>query len=77
MRHGRRDLFTACSSMRSYMQLRAVWANADRLGGAIRERKREGVEMPESLLRHITPLGWEHILPTGEYRWPRMLHPIA
>ena len=31
MRHGRRDLFAACSSRRPYMQLRAVWANDEDL----------------------------------------------
>ena len=54
-----------------------IYWNTDRLGRAIRERKREGIEMPGKLLRHISPLGWEHILLTGEYRWPRMPNPIA
>ena len=25
---------------------------------------------PGELLAHVSPLGWEHINLTGEYRWP-------
>ena len=41
------------------------------------EPKRAGLEIPENLLRHISPLGWEHIHLTGEYRWPRALNSNA
>ena len=27
-------------------------------------------EIPGELLAHVSPLGWEHINLTGEYRWP-------
>ena len=26
---------------------------------------------PAEFLAHVSPLGWEHINLTGEYRWPR------
>ena len=29
-----------------------------------------GLEIPGELLAHVSPLGWEHINLTGEYRWP-------
>ena len=29
----------------------------------------EGVDVPEAHLPHFSPLGWEHIILTGEYRW--------
>lgn len=29
------------------------------------------VDLPENLLAHVSPLGWEHINLTGEYRWPK------
>ena len=29
-----------------------------------------GGEIPTEFLAHVTPLGWEHINLTGEYRWP-------
>ena len=32
----------------------------------------EGFETSEVPLRHVSPLGWGHILLTGEYRWPRV-----
>lgn len=28
-----------------------------------------GIEIPEEYLKHLSPLGWEHIGLTGEYRW--------
>ena len=30
----------------------------------------QGAELPAELLAHVSPLGWEHINLTGEYRWP-------
>ncbi|WP_419739473.1 hypothetical protein [Ruegeria sp.] len=37
----------------------------------------EGLDTPEHLLRHISPLGWEHILLIGQYIWREMRHKIA
>ncbi len=54
-----------------------IYWNTDQLGRAVRKRKREGLDIPGYLLGHISPLGWEHILFTGEYRWRRMLHQNA
>nr|WP_236730443.1 Tn3 family transposase [Pseudomonas savastanoi] len=31
----------------------------------------EGLDVPPELLAHISPLGWAHILLTGEYLWPK------
>ena len=31
---------------------------------------------PAYLLAHISPLGWAHILLTGEYRWPSNAEPV-
>jgi len=46
-----------------------------------------GTDIPDELLRHLSPLAWEHIVLTGEYRWApdakrrpgqrRELRPIA
>ena len=45
--------------------------------GELRDRNGEGqhyrvagLENPAEFLAHISPLGWEHINLTGEYRWP-------
>ena len=36
-------------------------------------RMAEAGEAPlPDLLAHVSPLGWEHITLTGEYRWPRL-----
>ena len=29
----------------------------------------QGVAVPDDLLAHVAPLGWEHIALTGDYVW--------
>ncbi len=45
--------------------------NTQQLGHAVAQRKQAGLPVPIELLAHISPLGWAHILLTGEYRWPK------
>lgn len=49
-----------------------IFWNTDQLGKAVIEREKAGLETPEYLLRHISPLGWEHILLIGQYIWRKM-----
>ena len=46
-----------------------IYWNTDQIGKAVTQRKREELSCPPELLPHISPLGWAHILITGEYRW--------
>ncbi|MEH0296220.1 Tn3 family transposase, partial [Agrobacterium sp. CCNWLW71] len=39
------------------------------LDRAITQLKREGRNIPDTLLKHISPLSWEHINLTGIYTW--------
>ena len=48
-----------------------IYWNTDHLGRAVAQRKRAGLDCSPELLAHISPLGWAHILLTGEYRWPK------
>ncbi len=48
-----------------------IFWNTKHLGNAVTQRKHDGLECPAELLAHISPLGWAHILLTGEYRWPK------
>ncbi|WP_010219531.1 Tn3 family transposase [Sphingomonas sp. PAMC 26621] len=48
-----------------------VYWNTLHLGLAVEARRREGLDTPDHLLAHISPLGWAHILLTGEYLWPK------
>ncbi|MDO8986592.1 Tn3 family transposase [Cypionkella sp.] len=48
-----------------------IFWNTKHLGNAVTQRKHDGLECPPELLAHISPLGWAHILLTGEYRWPK------
>jgi hypothetical protein len=36
---------------------------------AVATLRAAGLEIPVELLQHLSPLGWEHIVLTGEYRW--------
>lgn len=48
-----------------------IYWNTVHLGHAVAERRDEGLDVPPELLAHISPLGWAHILLTGEYLWPK------
>ena len=48
-----------------------IYWNTDQLGKAVAQRKRAGLDCSPELLAHISPLGWAHILITGEYRWQK------
>ena len=48
-----------------------IYWNTVQLGEAIAERRNAGLPVPLELLAHMSPLGWGHILLTGEYRWPK------
>ena len=48
-----------------------IYWNTVRLSEAVQQRERAGLPVEPELLAHISPLGWAHILLTGEYRWPR------
>ncbi|WP_417607504.1 Tn3 family transposase [Primorskyibacter flagellatus] len=48
-----------------------IYWNTKHLGQAAAQRKHAGLDCPPELLSHISPLGWAHILITGEYRWPK------
>ncbi|SEJ80349.1 Transposase and inactivated derivatives, TnpA family [Sinorhizobium meliloti] len=48
-----------------------IYWNSVHRGHAIIGRQQAGLDVPPELLAHISPLGWAHILLTGEYRWPK------
>ena len=39
------------------------------LDRAVRQLRAQGVAVPDDLLAHVAPLGWEHIALTGDYVW--------
>ena len=45
-----------------------IYWNTKHLGQAAKDRNRAGLDCSPRLLSHISPLGWAHILLTGEYR---------
>ena len=46
-----------------------VYWNTARLGEIVADLTASGKQPDPALLAHVSPLGWEHILLTGEYRW--------
>jgi TnpA family transposase len=48
-----------------------IYWNTAKLGKAVHQRKNAGLPVPPELLAHTSPLGWAHILLTGEYRWSK------
>ena len=46
-----------------------IYWNTKKLGHAVDGRRREGLDCSSNMIAHISPLGWAHILLTGEYRW--------
>ncbi|MDE4134770.1 Tn3 family transposase [Phaeobacter sp. QD34_3] len=50
-----------------------IYWNTKYLGQAVAARQRTGLNCDPALLAHISPLGWAHILLTGEYRWRRQV----
>lgn len=47
-----------------------IYWNTMKLGEAVAKRRRTRLPVPPELLAHTSPLGWAHIILTGEYRWP-------
>lgn len=50
-----------------------IYWNTKQLSEIVTNRRKRGIIDPENLLSHVSPLGWSHILLTGEYRWPKKL----
>jgi TnpA family transposase len=46
-----------------------LW-NTVYLGRAVEELRSRGEIIPDELLAHVAPLGWEHIALNGDYVWP-------
>jgi hypothetical protein len=43
--------------------------NSVYLERAVQHLRAQGVSIPDDLLPHVAPLGWEHIALTGDYAW--------
>jgi TnpA family transposase len=46
-----------------------IYWNTSNLGQVVTELAEGGERIDPALLAHVSPLGWEHINLTGEYRW--------
>ena len=48
-----------------------------RFSELLRGVREEGKTVPDELLAHVSPLGWEHIGLTGDYLWREDLVPLS
>lgn len=48
-----------------------IFWNIMKLGEVLANQKREGKFLLADLLAHVSPLGWDNINLTGEYRWSK------
>lgn len=48
-----------------------IFWNTLKLGEVVEKQSLGGISVSPDLLPHVSPLGWEHINLTGEYRWKR------
>lgn len=46
-----------------------IYWNTKHLGRIIHNMRLNGIIIPPEKLAHLSPLGWEHIILTGYYRW--------
>jgi TnpA family transposase len=46
-----------------------IYWNTKHLGHIINTMKQQGITIPPDQLAHLSPLGWEHIILTGFYKW--------
>jgi TnpA family transposase len=52
-----------------------VYWNTVYLGRAVDHLRSAGEPVPDELLRHVAPLGWNHISLTGDYLWAQINSP--
>jgi TnpA family transposase len=46
-----------------------IYWNTKHLGHIVSDMQKKGVHIPQEKLSHLSPLGWEHIILTGHYKW--------
>jgi len=46
-----------------------IYWNTKHLGRIVTDMRREGTQILPEMLTHLSPLGWEHIILTGHYKW--------
>ncbi len=62
------DQFYRASGLNLVIAAIVLW-NTVYLEKAVDHLKEQGMDIPEEYLRHLSPLGWEHINLTGDYVW--------
>ncbi len=53
----------------NFLAASIIFWNGSALGKAVQSMIEKGAFPDPALMKHVSPLGWEHIILTGEYRW--------
>jgi len=48
-----------------------VWWNSTYMADAVAHLRATGESVPDDLLAHTSPVGWEHIAFSGDFLWDR------
>ncbi len=56
------------SGLNLLVALIILW-NTVHIADAVAQLQQQGDEITDEQLRHLSPLGWDHIQLTGDYRW--------
>lgn len=55
----------------NFLAANVIFWNGSALGSVVKSMIDRGNLPDPDLMKHVPPLGWEHIILTGEYRWSR------
>lgn len=66
------DLLNRASGLNLLIMAIVLW-NTRYLAHAIEVLRTRGIEIPEHLLPHVSPLAWEHVNLTGDFNWDKLL----
>ena len=58
--------------VRGELQKPPIW-NTVYLNHTVQTLRDSGIEIPDHILQHVSPLAWEHINLTGDYAWEKLL----
>lgn len=68
--------YTAASGLNLVVEAIILW-NTVYIEKAIEYLRKTDQNFKEDLIKHLSPLGWEHINLTGDYIWSSVVHTMC
>lgn len=60
-----------------FVKAMVVLSNTIDAGALVERRRASGVDIPDEVLRHISPLGTKHLIFNGDYLWDKAWQKIV